>query len=1827
MASLSDILKNVKSKLSDQEGWFRAGQFTPVTQITGKPLSQQGKLISPIPTAQEMGQITPPISVNQPYTVPSIERAKPTLVTQAAQTLQDKIQKLKDYGNLVQQTPTYKTLAIVPEGIKQRATDIAKLGTGYGKMISTSLDLNRIQKDQQRQEEETNKTFELVRTLRAQGRNDEANRLVKQWGNMTTQETDRINKELKQIDQTAEQGKKEVYRGAISTGETALSLYAGLPSVAANAGIGGILSAGLAKLSGDDPYKAAAEGVNDAIGYTGITRLITNPIITKILKTKGIGIQKIDKVISAVNKNPVLNQLTQRVAGGFGNVVEDRLINALDNKENKDLQSFFIGAAITGNEGAEKKAKKLLDKYVFSEKAPKASKFFGNQYVKFSKEYNKAIDTITKPVQYIGGGTGDVRIIRDIGGETKLQFGKQEYNAPKSTAGITQEELLQGMREGRAELWKDDAGILRGSAPNEVKYKMPSQNQQALAGAMFGFEPYQDENGKWQVRYSPEKGAMGVAIAAGVKTKTGKNILEKAKLPEVKIGEPPKGTKSIADIFAQREAAGMIGQGYKVQGQNVNFDKLVSEGWKPEQIDYAVKLANQSGAVIDNADSYLRGIMKQQYPQQAARMGKVQVPLSPEPAPPELARMDARATQAYPEIEIGKIQETKPEVLQPRRLDDIASDLEEATRTLNQVKAEVEARNLPNGNELIKQADDELKRLTREFQKHPEATFNEDGLPKFLDRQAKYQDNRKLVEAGLSPEEIKWMPETQKKKVLEDVTKRPVSEILEPKTTIDRTKPVVEQIDEMANVSPLKQTVLGSDAEKAYTNLEANGHAIVDNISDGLRKNKVTEDQFVRYVENPQSAPPEVRPFIDQHRKLMETSWNLRENPNLGVIDNYYPRMSEVGLSMPKELQQFGDNLWISQFTKELGTAEKRTGALTDYSMDYNNVMKNYMSQTAWEKYGKRIGMDAKTADFVNKVDAHLNPTKADGTPVRTDGTYEEPNSKFDYVEEAAIKNKVKSKKTLFSNATILDTFDNLRRKFTKEKGSQLLVKSMEDVRDVKDKTATLLSELSGKSTKQQIEILNNRLNFIRNYDNLKESLLRLTNNGKNPIPDSVIGNLIAQERDYVTQKFIDIVSQYKFSPETKSYLNREIDRLVKSSKYEQTLIQKAVNLVTGAFYRAQIWGNINTGVAQKMESVRLLGLYSPETIKEGTKQRIADLKTGNDILKRYNFDTLTADASKQLDAIEVKPRGIKQTVSDVVKNTDEAAGKVGNLFVNIGENSKNRDFLYTAEAQGKKMGLSGDDLYRFVRNELFANGFILHEFNTPKMMSNPLVRLALQYQQYNIKTINRALELFNDKEYAKSGGIIASQAASLALLYAVTGKSMEKLNERLGFSLGPALQIPYQIGKYIYDNYQKEEANRQPVGQYVKETTARSVIPFANQYMKTTGAADVLSKGYKESAKGNIRYVTGSETPIELAQALAFGQTSLPAYKKEEQMWKNVSKTGIYPTMTAEQSAVFKQLPKEEQKAAYDQFIKQQTPYKEILKQETAKPNLIESIFKKKPTEEKVSAFTVPSDTATQAEKSKFSGTVKYAIDNDKADVIPDQALRAYFYGDIEKMPSDTASEKQNKVIEQYKKLDKIYSSDVYSEDLKKRIIDLSGINKQDLEYYNMAKDDSTVKAIRQEELASTISKDAWFEQLQVGRRLIGNKQIVDNGTLDQLYERGALSDAERDYLKAIKYDPATEKYYLDRDYKQKLSNASKTATKKQWTDYKALLNKLDIGTNQSADSLKKSISSYLSKSTTKATSKVSPTIGSILSGKTQTTPNIKTSSNIKTVKRKYFR
>jgi hypothetical protein len=190
-------------------------------------------------------------------------------------------------------------------------------------------------------------------------------------------------------------------------------------------------------------------------------------------------------------------------------------------------------------------------------------------------------------------------------------FSKTKFNSP--------EEALRAVRAEVKSIFGNDFRTKKGSYTTKDKfikgtraYFKNNKDNNAIFGMMAGIEPYQDEDGKWRVKFDANKSMLGFALAGGVKAiqdnasqKAGK--LGKGQKPQPISPEVPKIQPNLETALKPVETPSLpkiIPQDLKVRGQEklkdlmTYNDRLVKEaGLTPEQ---ANKLSVKQGMDILN---------------------------------------------------------------------------------------------------------------------------------------------------------------------------------------------------------------------------------------------------------------------------------------------------------------------------------------------------------------------------------------------------------------------------------------------------------------------------------------------------------------------------------------------------------------------------------------------------------------------------------------------------------------------------------------------------------------------------------------------------------------------------------------------------------------------------------------------------------------------------------------------------------------------------------------------------------------------------------------------------------------------------------------------------------------------------------------------------------------------------------------------------------------------------------------------------------------------------------------------------------------------------
>lgn len=209
----------------------------------------------------------------------------------------------------------------------------------------------------------------------------------------------------------------------------------------------------------------------------------------------------------------------------------------------------------------------------------------------------------------------------------------------------------------------------------------------------------------------------------------------------------------------------------------------------------------------------------------------------------------------------------------------------------------------------------------------------------------------------------------------------------------------------------------------------------------------------------------------------------------------------------------------------------------------------------------------------------------------------------------------------------------------------------------------------------------------------------------------------------------------------------------------------------------------------------------------------------------------------------------------------------------------------------------------------------------------------------------------------------------------------------------------------------------------------------------------------------------------------------------------------------------------------------------------------------------ETVTTPDVPSGTIrsmSKLEKDKLKTYIEFGRS------IPADDLTSYYLGDIPSSKSKSAYDTTVRQKALFKALDKVEGDEMLSEEqrqvVRDRIAKETGLEQEDLDYYQVAQQDTDLKYQRVlDDVAGLESKDALFKYLSEGRKVVNGKLVVSDDVISQLYEDGYLEKDERAYLQALRWNQKQGKVFLDRDFKVRGSGGG-TGKKKTAALFNAL-------------------------------------------------------------------
>ena len=611
----------------------------------------------------------------------------------------------------------------------------------------------------------------------------------------------------------------------------------------------------------------------------------------------------------------------------------------------------------------------------------------------------------------------------------------------------------------------------------------------------------------------------------------------------------------------------------------------------------------------------------------------------------------------------------------------------------------------------------------------------------------------------------------------------------------------------------------------------------------------VSKKDFVDMVEGKVPVDSRVQPLIDLHRKITDAGRRLTNDPEVGYLPEYFPHADTKSTKVMKTL--FGDTL-VNQLNLDEGFLKTREGTLVNYSKNYSEVMGDYAEQVMSRRYGVRAKSLSKIEQEILK---HVETSK--------------PNEIFNYTDKLGEVPVVERPKVNFrtdtipiigkSPRTINNIMDNIGGELFDDFGM------VRDGKDLHLPRSNKLSEfIEKKDTEGVIEYLAKvmRVNEIEKKGFVESSVNAINELGIERYSRGVL-KYASFERPM--EKFMKSVSKYDFvDSNTKEAINTFIDSSLKKEKAVKSIADKMLDLASSTFARAQIFGNIKVGLVQPTEITRIPATMGWEALARGVWKGLTKKDEGF----LYGFGDKTPNLEYIGDKVALKGK-----IGSVLKGVD----KVGYSFIKWGENWKNKVFTGAAESQGMKLGLQGEDLIKYVRDNVYRYAYVADKFSTPLFMKdNSLARLAFQYGQYSLKSTYGIVDEFAAKRYGPAFGLIGSQVFNMGLIMAVTGIPLKfALESLIPLGTGPfftfALDLLTSTVGLITSETDKEKDKN--LGKLGKKTLT-NLVPAGAQINKTASMIDIMKKGFAEAPSGAIKYLA-PDNLVENAQGLIFGQSS----------------------------------------------------------------------------------------------------------------------------------------------------------------------------------------------------------------------------------------------------------------------------------------------------------------------------------------------------------------
>lgn len=548
------------------------------------------------------------------------------------------------------------------------------------------------------------------------------------------------------------------------------------------------------------------------------------------------------------------------------------------------------------------------------------------------------------------------------------------------------------------------------------------------------------------------------------------------------------------------------------------------------------------------------------------------------------------------------------------------------------------------------------------------------------------------------------------------------------------------------------------------------------------------------------------------------------------------------------------------------------------------------------------------------------------------------------------------------------------------------------------------------------------------------------------------------------------------------------LDNLVKESplgyKFGQRPVTSISKKARQAVYRGTLGLNFGSALRNLTQGVNTYSKLGEKYTAQGYIKAIPEILSG----------------SKELQQVGVlRDNIIQDRQTSAFKGLMEKVDSGLFAFFNLAEKINRGSAYFGAKAKYLSEGLSEEQAIKKAVDLVRQTQFTFGNVDTPVALQSDLVKTFTQFQSFNVKQTEFLAEMIKNKEFAGAirwaganllliasvGKLIGLQPKDMVPFYSIlSGES--KLGETPPIKLfqdvyGAAINAPDKYGNTSQD----------PALIRIKDALAANApafIPAGVQIKKTLQGIQGVQQHGSYNKSGNLQYPI-DETTGNYVRAGLFGKNNLD----EAQNYFNTKPSPL----SEKQTDFYKNLTGQAQKDFYTQTLARREEDKalESTKDAIKKGN----------------------------ETSSFVGE-KIVYQDEGGDI------KTINLNKITSMPSNTNYQKQLKQEATFKILDDLQKANLAPDKLTSTLTRL-GINKDQFDYYNVARQSDAAKTAWLQDKLTTIAQQGGthadlIKALTQGRVQVGGKSIVSTGVLTDLYDKGLITYQEKRALGQLSYD-----------------------------------------------------------------------------------------------------